>query len=581
MSGLRTGAPGSTARLSAGPGRQLHPRIRRIAEAAAQNAPLAMRTQQDFEQFLTRHVATIAPLQQQTCEAWWKANTTGKPEYEKESARLEAAFRKLYANRDEYAALRSLLSAKTLKDPHLARQAHLLSHAYLGNQMEPARIEAMVALEKEVESDFNNHRATVGNDTLTDNDIKDILRHDTSSARRKAAWEGSKQIGAKVADRVLRLVRMRNENARELGFRDYYAMSLELQDLDETRLFDVLAQLAKLTDPLWRSFKKKLDTQLATRYKTKTEDLRPWHYSDPFFQELPKTESFDLDRFFAGKNLEHITRDFYAAIGLDVDDILRRSDLYEREGKCQHAFCICIDRADDVRVLCNNKSDEYWMSTMLHEFGHAVYDKYIDRKLPYLLREPAHILFTEAVAMFMGRLTKDAAWLERYAGVPRQEAEQAAAALRGQQRDQLLVFVRWGLVVANFERAMYRNPEQDLNKLWWDLVERYQKVIRPARRNRPDWASKIHLATAPVYYQNYVLGEMVASQMLHALHSKIVSGDGHKLISDHKVGRWFVDHIFKPGTSQHWEDILAAASGERLNPAYLAEFLRESPVRAR
>ena len=51
------------------------------------------------------------------------------------------------------------------------------------------------------------------------------------------------------------------------------------------------------------------------------------------------------------------------------------SDLYARDGKSQHAFCIDIDREGDVRVLCNVEPSERWMETMLHEFGHAVYDR--------------------------------------------------------------------------------------------------------------------------------------------------------------------------------------------------------------
>ncbi len=52
------------------------------------------------------------------------------------------------------------------------------------------------------------------------------------------------------------------------------------------------------------------------------------------------------------------------------------------------------------------------METMLHELGHAVYGKFIDKSLPFLLREPAHIFATEAVAMFFGRLSRDANWLQ-------------------------------------------------------------------------------------------------------------------------------------------------------------------------
>ena len=63
---------------------------------------------------------------------------------------------------------------------------------------------------------------------------------------------------------------------------------------------------------------------------------------------------------------------FLDAVGLPIDDIIARSDLYEREGKDQHAFCISIDRASDVRTLCNIKPTAEWMDTMLHEQGHGI-----------------------------------------------------------------------------------------------------------------------------------------------------------------------------------------------------------------
>ena len=79
------------------------------------------------------------------------------------------------------------------------------------------------------------------------------------------------------------------------------------------------------------------------------------------------------------------------------------------------------------------------------------------------------------------------------------------------------MFSRWCQVVFRFEMALYDNPEQDLNRVWWDLVEKYQEVKRPEGRNQPDYASKIHIATAPVYYQSYMLGQLFASQVHHAI----------------------------------------------------------------
>ena len=103
-----------------------------------------------------------------------------------------------------------------------------------------------------------------------------------------------------------------------------------------------------------------------------------------------------------------LCREFYAGIGLPIDDVIARSDLYEKPGKSPHAFCTDIDREGDVRVLANIVPNEYWMGTMLHELGHSVYSsKNIPQTLPYVLRTEAHILTTEGVAMMFERLSQE------------------------------------------------------------------------------------------------------------------------------------------------------------------------------
>ena len=89
----------------------------------------------------------------------------------------------------------------------------------------------------------------------------------------------------------------------------------------------------------------------------------PWHYHDPFFQETPAVFAADLDAPYARADLLELCRDFYAGIGLPIDDVIARSDLYEKKGKSPHAFCTDIDREGDVRVLANIVPNEYWMAT--------------------------------------------------------------------------------------------------------------------------------------------------------------------------------------------------------------------------
>ena len=273
------------------------------------------------------------------------------------------------------------------------------------------------------------------------------------------------------------------------------------------------------------------------------------------------------------KDPEALTRETYDRLGLEVRDVLARSDLYERVGKDQHAFCIRVGREYpyDVRVLANVRPDSYWMDTMLHEFGHAVYDKYINPSLPYLLRSVAHISSTEAVALMMGSLAHDPTWLSAVVGFPEEKLERDRDRLLWSSRVDKLVFVRWALVMYRFEKALYEDPDrEELNFLWWDLVERLQLVNQPPGRDEPDWAAKIHVALAPVYYHNYILGHLTAAQLRYHLEERVIGGS---FFMSELAGRYLLEAVFAPGARNTWEDTILGVTGERLNPNYFIKSL--------
>src|SRR5262249_9130878 len=147
----------------------------------------------------------------------------------------------------------------------------------------------------------------------------------------------------------------------------------------------------------------------------------------------------------------------------------------------------------------------------------------IPPSLPYVLRAESHILTTEGVAMMFERVAKRSAFL-RAMNIPVDDPRAFDAAGAKALRYRLLIFSRWCQVMLRFEKGMYEDPGQDLNKLWWDLVEKYQKVKRPGGRNAPDYASKIHVVSAPVYYHNYMMGELFASQVHHAIARDVYRG---------------------------------------------------------
>lgn len=520
-------------------------------------------------QFLGTCQGQIEVLSKAAAEAYWMATTTGEERYEQEYVKIQHELIELFSSKEDYAVLKKLLAEpKSQRNGIVHRQLILLDHEYTPNQPDKALLAKIVEKETEIESEFTRFRAQLDSRAVSDNEILEILQNETDNKRRRQAWEASKQIGSQVADRVIELVRMRNRIAEEAGYKNYYAMSLAMQELDGRELFAILQRLEELTDEPFRRMKAKLDAQLARKFGIEEADLMPWHYADPFFQEAPSLENLDLDPYFKGKNIEDITGRFFRDLGLNADDILARSDLYERENKNQHAYCIDIDHAGDIRVLANIRDNEWWMSTMLHEIGHGVYDKYIDRTMPYLLRSPAHTLTTEAIAMFMGRLTKNTDWLVRYADVPSEEAERLQLLIDEQLGMAMLIFVRWGLVMVHFEHEMYHNPEQDLDTLWWSLVERFQLICKPDGRTEPDWAAKIHIGTAPVYYQNYILGELMASQLHYSILDELRRPS---YIGQRGTGDFLIRRIFHPGASVPWNELLKNALGEGLNPDYFVQ----------
>jgi peptidyl-dipeptidase A len=392
----------------------------------------------------------------------------------------------------------------------------------------------------------------------------------------QTAWEAGKGVGRIVEPELRQLVKLRNESARKLGFKDYHVMQLYLGEQSQEQVLKLFDELEALTRGPFHAAKAEIDAALAKSYGITPGQLRPWHYHDPFFQESPAVGE-DLDPIYTKVDILKACREFYDGIGLPVDDVLRRSDLYEKPGKNPHAFCNDIDREGDVRVLANIVPGEQWLSTMLHELGHSVYSsKNIPRSVPYALRCESHPLTTEGVAMMFERFAGSGEWLRAEGvGVPDPAKFDATTAMR--RRNHLLIFSRWCQVMFRFEKELYANPDQDLSRLWWDLAEKYQELKRPEGRHEPDYAAKIHLVSVPAYYHNYMMGELFAAQLHHAICREVLKGaDPARAIyvGNKAAGEFMKQRVFEPGRALPWNELTRHATGEDLSAKAFAEDLR-------
>ncbi|MEX2141682.1 MAG: M2 family metallopeptidase [Pirellulales bacterium] len=525
--------------------------------------------------FVAAHESKIRPLDKAAGIAWWNANISGKDEDFQKKIEAQNRIDEALSNPATFREVKELNSlSDRIDDPTTARAVEVLYLAYLEKQVDPRLLKQIVAKANQVEQQFNVFRAEVDGRKMPDTEVREVLKTSKDSAQRNEVWSASKEIGPLIEDALGELVKLRNQAAVGLGFKNFHTLQLYINEQDTNELIRLFDELDELTREPFRAAKKEIDQNLATAYGVKPAELMPWHYHDPFFQESPAVFAVSLDEPYKNADILAICRDYYAGIGLPIDDVIARSDLYPKPGKSQHAFCTDIDRQGDVRVLANIVNTEYWMNTMLHELGHAVYSsKNIPQSVPYSLRGEAHILATEGVAMMFERGSKDRRWIERM-GLKVADPARFDKTAAKMQRNQLLIFSRWCQVMLRFEKAMYENPEQDLNKLWWDLVERYQQVKRPTGRNSPDYATKIHVVSAPVYYHNYMMGQLFASQVHHTIAREVFDGVEPKevlYLDNKKVGDFMRKKVFEPGRTLDWNELTEHATGQKLNAKAFAE----------
>ena len=510
--------------------------------------------------FVDAYEQRMRPLRTQHGEMYWRFALSGDSALAESLEAAEGEISRMHADEDAFLALESWC-ADGLEDPLLRRQIDVLLPEYRRAQVDEALRLRIIKLGLEVEEAFTTYRPTVEGRTMTSNQLDRELVVTTDRTRRRVVWEATRGIGRRVRSSVVELATLRNEVAHQLGFSDYFTMELADQEMEPAQLFSVLDELRALTDGPWEQLKGGIDAEMAELRGVAPSELMPWDYTDRFLQSVPRHEpGRGTDAWFPLAAIKKNTQGFFRGVGLPIESLWRKADLLPRDGKSPHAFCIGIDNPTDVRVLCNLDSTARWMETSLHEFGHAVYNAGIDEGLPWLLRDAAHTFITEAVAMFFGRMVKTAPWLREVAGVPDAISAHAAADLKESQ----LVFARWALQVTYFEREMYADPSQDLESLWWDSAASIQGLQRPPGWEGPDWASKVHVACYPAYYQNYLLGELLASQFRAALIARTGQGEHEPVFAGRaEVGEFF-SALFATGQRQRWDATVATHTGEAL-----------------
>ena len=239
-------------------------------------------------------------------------------------------------------------------------------------------------------------------------------------------------------------------------------------------------------------------------------------------------------------------------MGYDIDKLQKEGkltlDLYPRKGKNTHGFCFGIEAGKDSRILANLTNNVQSLDTLNHELGHCVYDLGLSLNLPFLDRWPSSSAMTEAVAMMMGDIMKKEDVLKGI--VP----DELLAKFKDTHKEDEAAFVSRSLEIIEFERELYKNPDQNPAELWAKMKGKYLN-----RQDEPDneWATIPHYLTHPGYYQNYFRATLMKAQIYNHLQNVFGS-----ITENSQTANYLDKNLFSIGASVEEYDLIKQFTGK-------------------
>lgn len=460
-------------------------------------------------------------------------------------------YQEIFADEASYEKFKSINSE--LLPKHEAKQLKDLLKAFDEEINTGDAKKALRDKESEIAQKYNSYVPKIDGKETTKAEITKIMQTEQDEAIRQKAYDAKIKGGDLIADDLVEFVKMRNDYAKTKGFDNYFEYMLKDS-------YDVDAEfLNKLIDEVYSNAKGRIKELQDKKYQElKTfwgkENLQPYHYgllldSNPskgvnkILEELAKDNP---------KIVEEISKKTYEGMGYDVDKMLENGsltlDLYPRKGKNTHGFCFDIEAGKDARILANLTNNVTSIDTLNHEMGHSVYDLGISTLLPFIDRDAASAAVTEAIAMMMGDLVKTENILKDY--VPSEKLKLFKETFFEDEAN----FVSRSLLIIDFERELYKNPNRSPKEIWCELKQKYlnrEEVLDN------EWATIPHYLSHPAYYQNYFRATLMKAQIYNYL--KSILGN----ITENKETAKYLDkNIFKLGASVEEYDLIKKLTGK-------------------
>lgn len=467
----------------------------------------------------------------------------------------------------------------------------------------------LATISTRMQSLYGRGRATLNGQQISGSDVEALMGTNRNPEELKQLWVSwHDNVGAPMRDDYANMIRISNEGASELGYRDVGAMWRSNYDMDPQ-------EFARLTDKLWNEVKPlyqalhtyvraKLNEKYGSAVQPATGPIRSDLLGNMWAQEWGNIYDivapagagdigYDLTDLLTTNNYDALKmvrtgEGFFSSMGFaPLPETFYQRSLFvkpaDREVQC-HASAWNLDDKDDLRIKMCIKVNGDDFGVIHHELGHNYYQRAYKAQ-PLLYRDGANDGFHEAIGDMIA-LSITPEYLVQIGLLDRSRvpsADKDIGLLLRQAMDKV-AFLPFGLLIDRWRWGVYSGgiPASGYQRSWDALRLQYQGIRPPVDRDetRFDPGAKYHIP-ASVPYTRYFLARILQFQFYKAACEQAGwTGPLHRcsFYNNKEVGRRF-NAMMEMGRSKPWPDALEAFTGNReMSAAALTEYF--APLKA-
>lgn len=427
-----------------------------------------------------------------------------------------------------------------VKDPLLKKRLTLYNQASIPEKV--SLHPQVMELTSELSNAMLTYQYMIGDDKSDLGTIKDILRNSPDPELRRKAWYGKHAQSEELAPRLLELIRLRNDLSKEQGFNTYADLIFYRDGLSLPQVKEMLTELTKASDPIYQQILNEGQAKLGL------ETIEPWDimYLLEQMGDIDKTN-------FPKEKIEYQLQKWGKAHGANLEELgiqMVATDIP------YNGLCMSLTNRE-IKIITNPTDGYSSYETMFHELGHAYHRAFNEQQG---ILKPESQPLTEGIAEIFGYITRHPEWLKEMGIHPEEIID-----IRKRLIAPMFHFLRERTAFALAEYQIYENPSCDADAV---LAQMEHEVLGVTHNTAPRWAASAWYINFPIYWQNYIIADMVASQIHHELDQRYGGLHGHPEAFE-DVRKTYL----APGGSIDWQEKILNHTGAKLNADALVKDL--------